>query len=129
MKSVLLALTICLGLATASCVEAAYTPLPPPGVYETGVVTFCDDFGCREVDAPYYYDEDGAVVYWDAHFGYWIGPSGYLVGGVWHHGWWPGYHTWYHAGLYHIGRSGFSEHHGFSHGHEIHNGYHGGHRR
>jgi hypothetical protein len=117
MKKLLFALAICLGLSTVGCV-VAYTD---PPVYQTGTVEFCDLYGCRYVNAPYYYDSDGAVVYWDAHFGYWIGPNGYLAGGVWHRGFWPGYHSWYHAGFYH----GF---HGGFHGGGYHGGFHGGHR-
>lgn len=122
MKKLVLALALCLGLVSTGCAETEVYG-PPPGVYQTGSVEFCDDWGCRMVNAPYYY-VDGEVVYWDAAFGYWIGPHGYWVGGVWHHGFWPGYHGYYHAGFYHHfhysdrGWKAGSGYHGYhSHGH------------
>lgn len=93
MKKLFLALALCFGLT--SCYAEVYDPT----VYR-GNVEFCDDYGCRWVYAPYYY-YDGAVVYWDAHFGCWIGPHGYWTGGVYYHGYYPGYHGVYHQGYYH----------------------------
>lgn len=79
----------------------------------SGCVTYCDDYGCREVCGPYYHDSAGVLFYWDAHFGCWIGPHGYWRGGVFYHGYHPGYHGYYHGGGYH----GSGRYHG---------GYHGG---
>jgi len=119
MKKLLLVLALCLGVS--GCVaEGSYYYGPPGGVYEVGTVEFCDDWGCRMVAAPYYY-VDGEVVYYDAHFGYWIGPHGYWVSGVWHRDFWPGYHTWYHAGFYH-------HFHYSDSGWKMGSGYHGYHR-
>lgn len=97
MKKLLLALAFSLGLM--GCVEERVYG-PPPGMYVTGTVEFCDDVGCRWVTAPYYY-EDNEIIYWDAHFGMWIGPHGYWHGGYWHEGFVYGYHDWYHNGWYH----------------------------
>lgn len=97
MKKLVLALVMCLGLA--GCAEDSYY-YAPPATYQSGYVEFCDDWGCRYVNAPYYM-VDGEVIYWDVHFGCWIGPRGYWGGGVWHHGFWPGYHGVYHPGTYH----------------------------
>lgn len=95
MKKLFLALALCVGL-TGCVVEGS--------VYDStiyhGSVEFCDDYGCRWVDAPYYYYGD-EVVYWDSHFGCWIGPSGYWLGGIYYRGAYPGYHGWYHYGRYH----------------------------
>lgn len=112
-----------LGLFVSGCVVEAYYP----DRYYTGTVVFCDDYGCREVTAPYYYDSDGAVVYYDAYFGYWIGPHGYWVGGVYRPGFWVGYHGYYHSGWYHW-RS--PQHYYYYHPapHYYHSApYHGGH--
>lgn len=99
----------------SSCV--VYADPPVAGNVVEGCTTFCDDYGCREVCGQYYVTPEGYVVYWDAHFGCWIGPHGYWSHGVFYHGYYPGYHGWYHQGWYHGG------YHGGYHG------YHGGHRR
>jgi len=119
MKKWLIVLISCLALA--GCVDEDYVYAEAPVAVASGSVEFCDDWGCRMVDAPYYY-VDGEVVYWDAHFGVWIGPRGYWMGGVWHHGWVGGYHGFYHAGYYH-------NFHGHPYGWRAGSGYHGyGHR-
>lgn len=116
MKKLFFTLALCLGL-TGCVEERVYSP---PGMYVTGTVEFCDDYGCRWVTAPYYYDGDD-LIYWDAHFGVWIGPYGYWHGGYWHRGWHPGYHGWYHQGWYHYSDRGWragSGYHGYHpHGH------------
>jgi len=117
MKKLLLAVVLCLGLT--GCAEGYYY-YDPPGVYQVGTVEFCDDWGCRMVAAPYYY-VGGEVVYFDAHFGCWIGPNGYWVSGRWYRGTYPGYHGWYHAGWYHH----FHYNEG---GWKMGSGYHGYHR-
>lgn len=97
MKKLLLGLCASIALSTGC---AVYSDGPDyPVATTSGPVEFCDDYGCRWVNAPYYYD--GAVVYWDAHFGCWIGPHGYWHGGVWYHGFHPGYHVPYGDHLYH----------------------------
>ena len=78
--------------------EPGYYP-----AYTEGYVTVCDDYGCREVYGRYFYS-DGVPYYWDAHFGCWIGPRGYWRGGVFYHGYHPGYHYYYHRGYYYHGR-------------------------
>jgi hypothetical protein len=118
----LLFLFVCAGLiGTAGCVETVATADPP--TYYTGTFEFCDDWGCRYITAPHYY-ANGIVIYWDAHFGYWVGPHGYLVGGRWHQGFVPGYHGWYGAGFYHCGPGCYHGNHPGSYGY--HGGYHGG---
>ncbi len=114
MKKLFLALALCLGLT--SCVEERVYG-PPPGMYVTGTVEFCDDYGCRWVTAPYYYEGD-EIIYWDAHFGVWIGPHGYWHGGYWHGGYYPGYHGWYHYGHYHYAPRNYY------HYHSVPRGYH-----
>lgn len=119
MKKFLLALIACLGLS--GCVVEGYDY--PPGAYSNGTVEFCDDYGCRYVTGQYYYDSAGVLFYWDSHFGCWMGPHGYWHGGVFYHGFHPGYHGWYHGGWYHAP-------HYYNGGHYHYNGGHyGGHRR
>lgn len=113
MKSLLLALVACVGLA--GCVEEGYYS-DPPVAPAYGAVEFCDDFGCRMINAPYYY-VGGDLVYWDAHFGVWIGPHSYWREGRWYGGSVYGYHGYYHGGFYHA-RGGW--------GGGYHGGYHGG---
>lgn len=114
MKYYLLALVTCLVLMSMGCAEGAYYSAPP-GVYSHGEVEFCDDFGCRMISSNYYY-VDGAVVYWDPHFGCWIGPHGWYGRGSWHSGWVSGYHNYYR-----------SFHNNYSHGGSFRGGgYHGG---
>lgn len=124
MKKLVLALSICLGLSITGCAaEGSYDP-PPAVPYAAGSVEFCDDWGCRWVNAPYYYS-DGDLFYWDAHFGVWVGPRGWWHGGIWHSGFVPGYHGWYHAGHYHVLHSGWR---GTGGGHSYGHGG-GGHHR
>lgn len=107
--------------------------LPSCMIYETpqsgyqpeqyGSIIFCDDFGCRDIDnVRYYRDADGALYYWDAGFGAWIGPYGYYRtrGGIFYRGFYPGYHNYYHRGYYH--NYGYHGHPGYGHP------SHGGHR-
>jgi hypothetical protein len=123
MKKFVLALVACLGLS--GCVEER---VYDPTVYN-GEVEFCDDFGCRMIDAPYYY-VDGEIIYWDAHFGYWVGPHGYWVGGVYRPGFWVGYRGWYHAGWYHSWHGGgwHSGGYHYYHSHPSGGGHYGHHR-
>lgn len=93
MKKFLLALAACIGLS--GCVEER---VYYPEGYSTGSVEFCDDYGCRWVNGPYYYDSAGALFYWDVHFGVWMGPHGYWHGGAYYHG---GYYHYSHPGHYH----------------------------
>lgn len=79
---------------------AVYAGPPPASEWISGCTVFCDDFGCREICARYYYDADGRLIYWDDHFGCWIGPHGYWRGGVFYRGYVPGYHGWYNSGHY-----------------------------
>lgn len=132
MKKLLLPLVICLGLGvgTVGCAEDFAYADPPSVAYASGLVEFCDDYGCRWINAPYYY-AGGDLVYWDAHFGCWIGPHGYWHGGGWHRGFVYGYHQHYHAGTYHVLHSGGHAWSGGFHGgsHYSHGGGgHGGHR-
>lgn len=110
MKKFLLALAAALTLSGCVVYEEPYTAYR----VTDGCATFCDDFGCREVCGSYYYTPEGYVVYWDAHFGCWIGPHGYWRGGVFYRGYHPGYHGWYHRGWYHGG--GYHGHY-YNHGH------------
>lgn len=112
----LLILLVCLGMT--GCLADVYVGAPVARSYPTGTVEFCDDYGCRMVTAPYYY-LNGELVYWDVHFGCWIGSHGYHRNGVWYHGPVPGYHTWYHPEAYH--------HFGVGHGPGIRGTFHGGH--
>jgi hypothetical protein len=110
------------GCATG-CEEEGYYDQPPAiasSAYSSGPVEFCDDMGCRMVDAPYYYS-NGNVIYWDVGFNCWIGPRGYWRGG-WHRGFVPGYHGVYRPEHYHSfhGNGGF-------HGGGFHGGGHAGH--
>ena len=92
MKKWLLALVAAFSLS--GCVMYADYPA------SSECTTFCDDYGCREVCSSYYYDSAGVMYYWDPHFGVWIGPHGYYHGGVFYHGYYPGYHVYYHRGWY-----------------------------
>lgn len=123
MKALFLALVLSLSLT--GCFDYYMPYGDPPVVSYTGTREFCDDFGCRYVTGQYYFDH-GEVVYWDEHFQCWVGPRGYLVGAVWHQGFLPGYHEWYHRGLYHrqqnVFRNEWHEHHEF----REERGFHGG---
>jgi hypothetical protein len=121
MKHLFLALAACLCLS-GCMIEPAYAD--PVGPYSNGTVEFCDDYGCRYVTGQYYYDSAGVLFYWDTGFGCWIGPHGYWRGGVFFHGYYPGYHNFYHGGYYH-GFHGGGYHGG---GHYGGHGGHGGHR-
>jgi hypothetical protein len=133
MKKLLFALVLCLGLipVTGCYADEGVYVEAPPATAQVGTVEFCDDYGCRMVTAPYYYYGD-ELVYWDAHFGCWIGPHGYWMGGGWHAGWVGGYHGYYGAHFYHrtfshpSGWRAGSGYHGY--GHPGHFGGHGGHR-
>lgn len=91
-----------------------------PSQYQDGTVTFCDDYGCRDIHGRYYYDANGSVVYYDEHFGYWVGPHGYWLGTTYRSGYWGGYHGYYHRGFYQGSRN-FYRGGGYNRG--------GGHRR
>jgi hypothetical protein len=135
MRKWLLILVSCLALTAVGCAEDFEYDDPPAVASASGSVEFCDDLGCRMVDAPYYYS-NGEVIYWDAGFGVWMGPRGYWGGGGWHRGFVPGYHEHYHVGFYHSFRGNpggwraGSGGRGFSHGGGGHGGggHGGGHR-
>lgn len=109
-----------LGLISALMLTSCVAYAEPVAV--NSCVTYCDDYGCREVCAPHYYYQ-GVTYYWDAHFGCWIGPRGYWRGGIFHAGFHPGYGQFYHGGGYHGGFHGGGSFHGGGH-----SGGHGGHR-
>jgi hypothetical protein len=98
MKKILIALMACVGLTFSAigCAEEGYYSDPPVSP-TVGSVEYCDDMGCRYVNAPYYY-VGGEVVYWDAHFGCWIGPRSYWRDGRWYRGSVSGFHGYYHSG-------------------------------
>lgn len=110
------------------CILPGCVVYDTPVAYERnyGCVSFCDEYGCRDVCSTYYYDADGNVVYWDDHFNCWIGPAGYFVGGIWYHGFPHGYYE-FHRGYYHPGHYYGRGHYGY-HGGGYHGGYHGGRR-
>ena len=117
MKKLALILVACLSLAGCAD-EYEGTPVavsPTSPAYGCVVVT--DEYGEREVCNTRYYYSDGGVVYWDEHFGIWVGPNGYYRGGVFFPGIYPGFHAYYHRGWYRP--------HGYFHG-GYHGGYHGG---
>lgn len=105
MKKILLGLCIILGLS--GCLgEFVIDPSNPNIAYQYGCATVCDDYGCREVcNVQYYYGPDG-VVYWDPHFGAWIGPGGYWWHGRYYRGRIEGYRSYYHRGYYRSGVPG-----------------------
>ena len=116
MKKLLLILAAVVGLS--GCVVYDTEPvMAGPDHWRYGCVEYCDDEGyCRDVcDTYYYYGPGGAVYYYDAAFGFWIGPHGYWHRGMWVHGWPEGYREHY-RGFYH-GYNGYRGYHG---------GYHGG---
>lgn len=115
---------VCLSLT--SCMVGTYEYPDYPTAYQNGTVTFCDDYGCREVTGHYYYDANGAVVYYDDHFGYWVGPHGYWLGASYRSGYWGGYHGYYHRGFY---RGGGYYHGGGYYRGGGHYNHGGGHRR
>jgi hypothetical protein len=104
----LLGLLLCVG-ALSGC-EADYVPVQsPPAIttsdYLTGTFEFCDGLGyCRTVvSAPYFFDANGVIMYWDAHFGCWIGPHSYWMNGYYHLGYHPAYHQFYGGSLHYRG--------------------------
>ena len=120
MKKLALILVACLGLA--GCANSNYRNEPEyPSAPAYGCVVVADDFGERETCNTYYYYENGELVYWDNHFGIWIGPSGYWRGGRYYWGFYPGFHAYYGPSFYHP--RGFYGYHGAYRGSS---GYHGG---
>jgi len=117
MKKLVLALVACLGLAGCADEYVAPVAASPANCF---VVT--DEFGEREVCNTQYYYTNGGVIYWDSHFGVWVSPWGYYHGGVWTHGYYPGWHSYYGPGFYHA-RGYF---HGGYRGGNFHGGYRGG---
>lgn len=112
-----------IGLMAAFCLSSCLVYADPmyASAYSYGTVTICDDYGCREVqDVRYFVGSDGITYYYDVHFGVWIGPRGYWHGGAFYHGYYPGYHGYYHRGWYGNGGGGY-------HGGGYHGGGHGGH--
>lgn len=136
MKKLALILVACLGLAGCATEYEVSEPTMSQPAYGCVVVT--DEYGEREVCNTNYYYVTGGVVYWDAHFGVWVGPGGYWRSGIWYRGYYPGFHTYYHAGLYHPhgyfhggNRAGYYRHYGpggFHSGGGFHGGFHGRHR-
>jgi hypothetical protein len=104
--------SLMVALLLTSCVAYA----EPEPIVVNNCVEYCDDYGCREVCAPHYYYQ-GVVYYWDTHFSCWIGPHGYYHGGIFYHGYYPGYRGYFgHGGGFH------------GHGGGHFGGGHGGHR-
>jgi hypothetical protein len=102
-------LSIMAALTFSGCLIYSDPPRPAYNdTYEDGCVTFCDEYGCRQVCGRYYYDAHGNVIYWDEHFGCWIGPRGYWRHGSYYHGFHPGYHNWYHR--HYVPNNGFRNH-------------------
>lgn len=115
--------SILFSLFLAGCVsEPIYTSTVPSAYYANGAKYGCtivtDEYGSREVCETYYYPVSNGVVYWDPYFRIWVGPGGYWHGGVWNHGYYPGFRTYYGHGFYHPN--------GFSHGGGYRGGFHGG---
>src|SRR5665213_1222033 len=109
-------------MMVSGCV--GYDDPPIDSSIQYGCVEVSDDYGNRDVcDTQYYYTDDGSLIYWDAHFGVWIGPEGWYREGIFYHGFYPGYREFYGRGYYH------SEHGRYYHGgHYNHGGGHyGGH--
>src|ERR1035438_9367470 len=93
-----------IGLFACLCFAACYTEgyAPAQSAYNTGYVNFCDETGyCRVVQARYYWDAGGHVVYWDADFGVWIGWNYWLGADRRYYG---GFHEGY-MNRYQIGRA------------------------
>lgn len=104
MKKLALMLVACLGLA--GCAVEYVEPVDPMDAVisdrmQHGCVVVTDELGEREVCNTQYYYYDGGVVYWDAHFGVWVGPNGYWRNRAFFPGIYPGFHTYYHTGFYH----------------------------
>lgn len=88
----------------SGCAEDVYYQDPSATVNATksyGCVNVWDDYGEREVCNTYCYYVGADPYYWDAHFNIWVGPSGYWHGGRYFRGYYPGWHGYYHSGLYH----------------------------
>lgn len=130
MKKLFLVLAACLMMG---CVEEAYVVPPGPPVHPSyGCAIIEDEYGEREVCDVYYYPTEYGVLYWDTTYGMWIGAGGYWRGGIWFHGYLPGYVRryggFYHEHGYHWGYNrGYYGHHwgGAWHGNP---GFHGGFR-
>lgn len=87
----------------------------PPAYPEDGMVEFCDDWGCSDVDAPHY-SVGNDIIYWDVELGVWIGPRGY-----WSHGWIEGFPPGYHRHYDHFRGQPHHEHeHHEHHSHSHH---------
>jgi hypothetical protein len=112
MKKILLALIACVSLIGCAVEEPAYAQV------QVQTMEVCDNYGCHIVEVQYY---GGYPYYYNAAYGVWISPGyGYYHGGIFYHGYYPGYRGYYGHG------GGF---HGYSGGHGGHfGGGHGGHR-
>lgn len=122
MNKVALILVACLGLA--GCEDSTYRnepEYPSPPAY--GCVVVADDMGEREVCDTYYYYDNGELVYYDAHFNIWVGNSGYWIGGRYHWGFYPAWHSYYGPSFYYP-RGHFGYHGAFRGGER--GGYRGG---
>jgi hypothetical protein len=131
MKKLFLILTACLMMG---CVEEGVIysdPASQPtlvGVPSYGCAVVEDSYGEREVCDVYYYTTPEGVIYWDQYFNVWMGAGGYMRGGIWYHGFLPGY--WGHYGVWYHPHGWFGVHvyHGYYgyHWGGFHGGYHGG---
>jgi hypothetical protein len=125
-------LMMLLGVIAVSMIGCADDPPPPAdSSVAYGCVEVSDDYGNRDIcDTQYYYTDTG-VVYWDSHFGVWIGPEGWYREGVFYHGFYPGYREFYGHGYYHSGHGRYYHSGHYNHGGGYHGGHHsgGGHRR
>lgn len=107
-KKLMFLLPVIAMLGVVGCTErevvepvATVAAAPTFATINSGCVVVSDDYGEREVcNTQYYYMNDG-VVYWDSHFGVWVGPGGYWRGGRWWNGYYPGFHEFYGHGWYH----------------------------
>ena len=89
LRKILPILALSFAASSIGCVVEA---TPQPFVPRYGCVEYCDaDNMCRDVcDVHYYFDQNGAVFYYDQAYG-WVGPRGY-----WHNGGWVGFPGGWH---------------------------------
>lgn len=85
MKKLFTALVFCLGMiGLMGCVESVAYAEPVAVVNQpTQSVQICDNYGCRYVNAPYYYNTPRVwVTYRRFYGGYYYAPRYYYRGGV-----------------------------------------------
>ena len=100
-KLIMMLVAVCAMSFSFGCVAEERGPIYGQALVSDGSVMACDIDGfCRAIHGQYYYDQTGALYYWDVQFGCWIGRNGYWRGRHWYRGYVPGYREMNHRGYF-----------------------------